>query len=300
MSVASPPGNAPKAMSSRLLTMKFMQRAANSSPTHPAPSTPEEPSPKRQKRSRDSSPLTNKANSLGDRAAVAAALASEETKRQAALERQAAEADDTRWVLSFENPNNSTVAPPLTLRIIEAGFAHLDASPSQQRYQEEEPEDKPVLVGRRSFGKFNRLLEKQQSSTSDLSSDSEFDKDEDDEPSEDSEDDSDDPTQQLIASARKEAGDRARAERKAMKRKAQEELGDAAKKRRKSQINLNDEVSLNQLTSLSGKPDPPRKVPPGTTCFNCGGPHFKRDCPNQKRGHKGGDDGRSRKARKAK
>lgn len=158
MSAASPPGSAPKAMSSRLLTMKFMQRAANSSPAHSAPAVPEQPSPKRQKRSRELSPSRNKVNSLADRTAVAAALANEEAKRQAALERQATEAGDTRWVLSFEDQPHS-ISSPLTLRVVEAGFAHLDASPSQHRSVDEELEDKPVVVGRRSFGRFNKVLE---------------------------------------------------------------------------------------------------------------------------------------------
>lgn len=142
-------------------------------------------------------------------------------------------------------------------------------------------------------------IQKQQN-PADVSSDSDSEKDEDDEDSEDSEDDSDDPTQQLIKAGRREAGDRVRAERKAEKRKAKEELEDASKKRRKNQVNLNDNDNLKNLTSLSGKPEPARRVPPGTECYNCGGPHFKSDCPNPKRIYKGGDDGRPRKARKAK
>jgi hypothetical protein len=90
---------------------------------------------------------------------VQAALASEEAKRQAALEKQAAEAGDTRWVLSFEDQKHVADSSPLALRIIQAGFAHIDSSPSEIRIAEDDLEDKPVMVGRRSFGKFNKTLE---------------------------------------------------------------------------------------------------------------------------------------------
>jgi hypothetical protein len=83
----------------------------------------------------------------------------EEAKRQLALEKQAAEAGDTRWVLSFEDQNHSTVSPGLTLRVVQTGFATLDTSPSQTRHMDDDIEDVPVMVGRRSFGRFNKILE---------------------------------------------------------------------------------------------------------------------------------------------
>ena len=159
MSAASPPGSAPKSMSSRLLTMKFMQRAANSSPSVSSPSTPEQPSLKRRRTDSEASPSRANIDSLADRAAVQAALANEEAKRQLALEKQAAEAGDTRWVLSFEDQKHSTVAPGLTLRVVQTGFATLDTSPSQTRHMDDDIEDVPVMVGRRSFGRFNKILE---------------------------------------------------------------------------------------------------------------------------------------------
>src|SRR5271156_330941 len=96
----SSPVKAPKTMSSKLLTMKFMQRAAASSPI-PTPSTPDQPPPKRQ-RIGDSTPPSLDPGSVADQRAVQAALAAEEAKRQIALERQAADAGDTRWVLTFK------------------------------------------------------------------------------------------------------------------------------------------------------------------------------------------------------
>jgi len=149
----------PKSMSSRLLTMKFMQRAAaSSSPSTPA--TTDEPSPKRRRTdSNSSTPSRINVDSLADRTAVQAALASEESKRQAALEKQAAEAGDTRWVLSFEDQKIIAASSPLALRIVQAGFANIDSSPSEIRIAEDDLEDRPVMVGRRSFGRFNKALE---------------------------------------------------------------------------------------------------------------------------------------------
>jgi len=145
-------------MSSRLLTMKFMQRAAASSPTTSA--SPDEPSPKRRKTdSNISTPSKINVDSLADRTAVQAALASEEAKRQAALEKQAADAGDTRWVLSFEDQRLLAASSPLGLRIVQTGFANIDSSQSEIRIEEDGLEDKPVMVGRRSFGRFNKALE---------------------------------------------------------------------------------------------------------------------------------------------
>lgn len=158
---ASTPGSAPKSMSSRLLTMKFMQRAAATSPTTANP--PDEPSPKRRKKDSDS-PSRPKVNvdELADQRAVQAAIAAEEAKRQAALERQGAEAGDTRWVLSFEDQKGSTKSPNLAIRVVQAGYAHLDVpgDSSAQPVKENAPwEERPVMVGRRSYGKFNKVLE---------------------------------------------------------------------------------------------------------------------------------------------
>lgn len=84
----------------------------------------------------------------------------EEAKRQAALDRQGAEAGDTRWVLSFEDQKGSIAAPRLAIRVVQAGYAHLDVPQINGRSIEEESgEEKPAMVGRRSFGKFNKVLE---------------------------------------------------------------------------------------------------------------------------------------------
>ncbi|KAH7348688.1 hypothetical protein BKA65DRAFT_550749 [Rhexocercosporidium sp. MPI-PUGE-AT-0058] len=290
MSATGTPGSAPKSMSSRLLTMKFMQRAAHSSPTAASPPSTDEPSPKRRRTDSSSTSTPSKLNvdTLADRKAIQAALAGEEAKRQAALEKQALEAGDTRWVLSFEDQQHSAPSPVLALRVVQTGFANLDASPSQSRFSVEESEDRAHMVGRRSFGRFNKVLEKQQDPLMEDSSESDDENEE--SGSSESGSDSDDPTSALIKASRQEAADRARAERKARKRAAKAEADEIAKKRRK------DVVNLNGLTSLSGKTAP---VP---ACYNCGGPHFKKDCRGNtnKRTHMGGDDGPPRKSFKSK
>lgn len=160
MSAASPSGGVPKSMSSRLLTMKFMQRAANTSPSSRAPPSPDEPSPKRQKKdSNPSTPTKFNVDALADRSAIQAALANEEAKRQAALEKQASELGDTRWVLNFEDQRALGGASPLTLRVVETGFANLDTTPLKVQYADDITAEEPVMVGRRSFGKFNKVLE---------------------------------------------------------------------------------------------------------------------------------------------
>lgn len=157
------PTKAPKAMSSRLLTMKFMQRAAASSkPSSPSTASPaeaEQPSPKRRKTG-DSSPGAFDVDSLADQRAIQAALAAEEAKRQAALERQAAEAGDTRWILNFKSDGKgptSKNSATSTLHVVPAGYATIDKVSLTSNY--EDFTDRPAIVGRRSFGKFNRIVE---------------------------------------------------------------------------------------------------------------------------------------------
>jgi len=136
--------------------MKFMQRAANSPTT---PTAVDEPSPKRRKTHSPSAAAKFNVDALADRSAIQAAIASEEAKRQAALDKQAAEAGDTRWVLSFEDPKSLPVSPATVLRVIPAGFAHLDAPISEVKHIDDSEDDKPAMVGRKSFGKFNRVIE---------------------------------------------------------------------------------------------------------------------------------------------
>ena len=102
-----------------------MQRAAASSPNS-TPSTPDQPSQKRQ-RIGDSLPTNLDVDSIADQRAVQAALAAEEAKRQIALERQAADAGDTRWVLTFKpDPKTPHIQSKAAIRVVETGFATID------------------------------------------------------------------------------------------------------------------------------------------------------------------------------
>jgi hypothetical protein len=150
-------------MSSKLLTMKFMQRAAASSPI--SIPTPDLPSPKNQ-RDGNTSPANLDIESLADQRAIQAALAAEEGKRQIALDRLAADAGDTHWVLNFKQDiKTSHIQNKATLLVVETGFAVIDhAFPEKVTSTYEDlVSDRPFTVGRRSFGKFNRTVEVYQS-----------------------------------------------------------------------------------------------------------------------------------------
>lgn len=145
-------------MSSRLLTMKFMQRGAaspNSSPT-----TPSEPPSKKQRLSNGSYASTPSSTPRSDAQAIEEALAAEEQRRTEALEREAADRGETKWYLSFKEPQTPAQESPL--RIVPAGYSTLDAAAhSKERPSDDDVEiDVPLQAkGRRSFGKFNRSLE---------------------------------------------------------------------------------------------------------------------------------------------
>lgn len=308
-SATSTPAKAPKTMSSKLLTMKFMQRAAASSPIS-TPSTPNQLTPTRPN-SGDSPSLNVDVQSLADQRAVQAAVAAEEAKRQAALERQAADAGDTRWVLNFKQDiNDSSNTFSGALRVIQTGFAAIDHGTDGGAilsYIEDESLERPTIVGRRSYGKFNRTVEvwpsrrsyfsatanpkyqKLQDPTAESSSESESEKDEDNEP-EDSSDDNDyqDPTDALVQAARQEAAKKLKAERRAKRKAAEAESRRLAEQRKKK------DIKLNTLTSISNSP---------ITCHKCGERgHVQAKCPEAKRGrdHHEEDENRPRKSRKSK
>jgi hypothetical protein len=125
MATETPP---PKGMSSRLLTMKFMQRAAATSSPASAPSTPQtdEQSSKRRKVSHTSSEKVD-VESLVDRQAIQAAIEDGERKREEALVKHAAELGDARWVLNVNGsrPESGTQAQK-PLNVVQVGFAQID------------------------------------------------------------------------------------------------------------------------------------------------------------------------------
>lgn len=131
-----------------------MQRAA-ALPTSSAPSLINEPSKRTKKESHS---ITSRQNldRLTDQNAVLDALAKEEEKSLAALDRLATESGDTRWVLNIKEQNHPVSS--MSLRVVQAGYAILDSLTSQNTAIDELIEE-PTILGRRSFGKFNRDLE---------------------------------------------------------------------------------------------------------------------------------------------
>lgn len=113
-----------KTMSSRLLTMKFMQRAATT-PTTSTPSTPasDEQSAKRRKVAHR--PEDDDVEAMVDHKAVRLALAEEERKRHEAVLRNAAAAGDARWVLNAPQQRSLAVKP--LLNVVQVGFAQIDS-----------------------------------------------------------------------------------------------------------------------------------------------------------------------------
>lgn len=141
--------------------MKFMQRAA-AAPS-PSPFTSDQqPSPKRHK-SGNSALANSTTGYLIDERAVQAALAEDESKRQTALERQAAEAGDTRWVLRFEDEKKSSNYSHGMLRVVHTEFSAIDGSQGGPTVASAEAQNigRPAIEGRRSYGRFNRAIEVQ-------------------------------------------------------------------------------------------------------------------------------------------
>lgn len=145
-------------MSSRLLTMKFMQRGTGSPSS--SPSTPKEPPSKKQRLSNGSYASTPASTPKSEAQAIEEALAAEVQRRAEALEREAADRGETKWYLSFtEQPKPVQESP---LRIVSAGFSTLDSAQSaldKSSDEDSETHITPAAKGRRSFGRFNRSLE---------------------------------------------------------------------------------------------------------------------------------------------
>ncbi|ODA82848.1 hypothetical protein RJ55_01357 [Drechmeria coniospora] len=114
----------PKGVSSRLLTMKFMQRAAASASSTASPDSDGNSS---KKRKLHHSPAEGKFSANIDRALIQAALDEEEAARQAALQRHAAH--DTHWVLdgSWDKSNPGSQANG-SLNVVYVGYGDIDSS----------------------------------------------------------------------------------------------------------------------------------------------------------------------------
>ena len=136
-----------------------MQRAAASSLSL-SPSTPPEPSTKRQRLSNGSYNATPASTPRSDAQAVEEALAREEHRRNEGLEREAANRGESKWYLSYKELNSPVVKTPL--RIVSAGYADIDAPDTGRQTSTEEDDEvnnTSQIHGRRNFGKFTRRTE---------------------------------------------------------------------------------------------------------------------------------------------
>lgn len=128
-----PNQSTPKTMSSRLLTMKFMQRGAAQAATEvSSPSTPqtdeEGSAAKRRKISRNhSAPSTPSAVSPSIQKA-AEIIDEDEKKRQAAIEKRAADLGDAHWVLDDATATPSRHGARAILNVVHVGYAQMDYS----------------------------------------------------------------------------------------------------------------------------------------------------------------------------
>lgn len=260
-------GRQPKTMSSRLANMKFMQRG-NSTPA--SPSTPAEPPTKKMRLSSGASKATP---------ASPAGLSPSTENGSPDLGK------GEQWYLSFKTPQ--TQVAPSPLRIVSAGFSALDAADGEGKKAAKDEEEEsdgeeaaPKWAGRKSFGKFNRKLEKQQNP--DLSSSS----DEEDEEDEDENDDRSDgeipenSVNKLIAQGEKDAAARIRAERKAKKKSDGAESARMAEQRRKKDVNLN--RVANEDSPFGRQRGSPLSAMSKVECYQCHGKgHMAKDCPER-------------------
>ncbi|KAH0292556.1 hypothetical protein M436DRAFT_49216 [Aureobasidium namibiae CBS 147.97] len=254
-----------KNMSSRLLNMKFMQRASASTPT--TPTTPDGTRPS--KRVKTEAAITPDARAFQE------AAAAEEAKKNAFIERAAAEAGETKWVLSLTDDKTASAAP--ALRIVEAGYGAIDSgAPIPESDDEEEEEQSAGMAGRRSFGKFNKAVERQHNPH--LSS-SESEHDSDASSDSDSEDDEDlDEAELLLKAERKEAAARLRAERKTQRRAEEAKTKQMAERRRSRDINLNKVGGISNAAIRSKQSNVANMA-----CHICGQKgHLQKDCPDKK------------------
>ncbi|KAI8933336.1 hypothetical protein NX059_009960 [Plenodomus lindquistii] len=266
----------PKTMSSRLMTMKFMQRSAAKS-TASSPSTPNGPPSKKVRLSKGgSAPGTPSSH---DHEILQTALAEEERKRQEASDKAAQYSGETKWVLSFQDPLSGKREDALKVR--QAGFAEIDAEDDSS---DEEEEARPARM------QFGGGLKKKTDTSVPLG------KAEDSEGevgSSDEEVDSDDPAAELIRETKREVA----AERREG-RKARASMGNHSP--RAAPNPLDEDMYVGNLTSLSGgagNSKPAGRDMSNVDCYKCGQKgHMASSCSKNptSRGSTGRGRGRGR------
>ncbi|CCT65965.1 uncharacterized protein FFUJ_02957 [Fusarium fujikuroi IMI 58289] len=247
----------PRAVSSRLLTMKFMQRAVASEN-----SSPDSETHSSKKRKTGHSPAAGRLDLNIDQAAIKAALDAQETKRQEALEKHVGA--DTHWVL--DNPFAGLKAASQTkapLNVVYVGYGDMDSS-NDSGDNEDVPRN-----GRTSTNSFKKAANqacrslpyaKQESQkTSDNDSDSEY-------------EDSDDTNTPAHGQKRKPSSDSPSRSRSRSRSRPTAESAKAKEfrdKRKKKEVKLSKPTSISSGGGISSGGSQFSPAGKAMTCYKC-------------------------------
>ncbi|KAF2746082.1 hypothetical protein M011DRAFT_468943 [Sporormia fimetaria CBS 119925] len=255
--------NTPKTMSSRLMTMKFMQRSAAKSASATEPTTPNGPPSAKRVRLSNGRSAPGTPHTPSDQEILRTALEEEERKREEALAKAFEASGETKWVLSvYPDKTEQTQG----LKVVYKGFGNIDLDDSSESGEEEE-ESRPM---RMQFG--GGVQRKEQKVPVATAEDSDV--SEDGEVSEDSEDDSDDPAAELIREVKRETRQETKREKQTTRRPKL----------------LDEDDDLHGLKSLSGGGGGGGGGGRANIqCFSCGEKgHMKSECPKSQRRKSGG------------
>ena len=133
-----------------------MQRGA--APTTSSPVSHQESNQRPSKRRKTDGDIP-RADVDVDQVAVQAVLATEERKRQEVLDRQASEAGDTKWQMTFNG--QEPFEQPNAFFVVNAGYGSIDAVVPNDSAELVEENATPVAQfhGRKSFGNFGKVKE---------------------------------------------------------------------------------------------------------------------------------------------
>ncbi|KAI8635072.1 hypothetical protein F5Y19DRAFT_411480 [Xylariaceae sp. FL1651] len=266
--MASP--NTPKTMSSRLLTMKFMQRAAAASSPSSTATTPASNDQSNKRRKVSHSPTSQQnVDTLVNEAAIRAAIAEEEKKVESALLKRAEELGDARWVLDIPEQNTRRTAQS-PLSVVQVGFAQIDSSDVMEHETESVDPSHNSIPALRRYNMDKKKVSKKAQYTSDESSS-------DSDPDSDSSSPENGIGRQSFGSNPRSSSVSQPTARKILKGKRSTEQLKAmqfAEKRRKREIKLNNlKVGVTSISSGGGNPSP--RQPVSFTCYKCGQPGHK-------------------------
>ncbi|KAI0481591.1 hypothetical protein F4859DRAFT_425839 [Xylaria cf. heliscus] len=274
--MASP--GTPKTMSSRLLTMKFMQRAAASTPSTSTPSTPpsSDQSNKRRKVSHNPAPRGD-VDALVNQTAIQAAIAEEEKKVEGALLRRAEELGDAHWVLDVP-PQAKVHTAQTPLNVIQVGFAQIDSSDTLGNESGAAGTSLDSVPALRRYNMDKKKIAKNRKNSNDSGSESGSESDSNSD-SNISSSDENSGRQSFGSNSRTPSTTQSSARKIPKGKKSTEQLKaiQFAEKRRRKEVKLNNPKGGITSISSGGGPSPRPSV--SFTCFKCGQPgHRAIDC----------------------